>query len=374
MLNTWWGKGVSKVYGKLLPLFIINTIDIMDGNNDGIQEGTMIQRIAFSILMAIFLVVPSFGRGITEPGSESTAVPCTPVRLGALKGPTGIGMIHLFEGNADMPPDTKLSVEAIGSIDTMVARLLSGELDAAVLPLNIATKLYNSGVDYRLLAVVGNGMVKMISTDASIHSLSSLRERTVYIAGQGATPEFLFRIIAKHEGLDPDKDLKMVFSMQPPEIAAGIAAGRIEHAVLPEPFATLALRGNPSSREAFSISDRWKTISGQESYPMSVFIARGACVDKRPDILKALMTAYEASIRNVLSDPTAAGLLVEKHDLGLKATIASVSIPSSAFVFIPAMEARKSVEVLLSVFLSLSPSSIGSKLPNEAFYVKPKRQ
>jgi NitT/TauT family transport system substrate-binding protein len=323
--------------------------------------------------MAMILVVPTFGRGIAEQGSDSTAAACTQVRLGALKGPTGIGMIHLFEEKTDLPPGTKLTVEAIGSIDTMVARLLSGELDAAVLPLNIATKLYNSGVDYRLLAVVGNGMVKMVSTDASIHSLSDLRGRIVHFAGQGATPEFLFRTIAKHEGLDPDKDLTMVFSMQPPEIAANMAVGRVEHAVLPEPFATLALRGNPSSREAFSLSGRWKTISGQESYPMSVLVAKGAYVDKCPDLLRSLMAAYQESIRSVLSDPIAAGLLVEKHDPGLKANIAAASIPSSAFVFIPAIEARTSVEVLLSIFLSLSPSSIGSKLPGEAFYVKLKR-
>jgi NitT/TauT family transport system substrate-binding protein len=295
------------------------------------------------------------------------------IRLGALKGPTGIGMIHLFEGTTVLPREATLSIEAIGSTDTMVARLLSGELDAAVLPVNIAAKLYNSGVDYRLLAVVGNGMVKMVSTDPSIASLADVRGRTVHIAGQGATPEYLFRTVAKHEGLDPDKDLKMVFSMPYPEIAASIAAGRIELAVLPEPFATLALRGNPSARVPFPLSALWKTATGQANYPMSVFVANGKYIDRHPELFAALMAAYKASIQSVLSDPVTAGSLVEKHDLGLKAAIATASIPASEYVFIYAPDARASVEALLSVFLSLSPNSIGSKLPDEAFYVKLKR-
>jgi NitT/TauT family transport system substrate-binding protein len=282
-------------------------------------------------------------------------------------------MIHLFEGTTPLPHGMKLTVEAIGSSDTMVARLLSGELDAAVLPVNIAAKLYNSGVDYRLLAVVGNGMVKLVATDPSVRALADLRGRTVHVAGQGATPEFLLRTIAKHEGLDPDKDLKMVFSMPYPEIAASIAAGLIELAVLPEPFATLALRGNPSARAAFPLSALWKAVTGQENYPMSVFVARGSYVDKRPEVLSALMSAYKASIQSVLEDPAAAGVLVEKHELGLKAPVAAASIPSSGYVFIPAADAKASVETLLSVFMGLSPSSIGSKLPDEAFYVKLKR-
>ncbi len=338
-----------------------------------INSGGMMHRYAASLFIVLFLAFPCFGSGNADGKTPRKGDTTQGIRLGALKGPTGIGMIHLFEGDTPLPRDAELTIEAIGSTDTMVARLLSGELDAAVLPVNIAAKLYNGGVDYRLLAVVGNGMVKLVSTDPSIGSFSDLRGRTVYIAGQGATPEYLFRTIARHEGLDPDRDLKIVFSMPYPEIAASIVAGRIDLAVLPEPFATLALRGNPSARVAFSLSGLWKTATGQASYPMSVFVASGAYIDRHPELIAALMTAYRSSIQNVLADPVTAGVLVEKHDLGLKAPIATASIPASEFVFIPASDARASVEALLSVFLSLSPNSIGSKLPDEAFYVKLKR-
>jgi NitT/TauT family transport system substrate-binding protein len=59
---------------------------------------------------------------------------------------------------------------------------------------------------------------------------------------------------------------------------------------------------------------------------------------------------------------------VEKHDFGLKAAVAAAAIPRSNYVFIPAAEARPSVEALFRVFLQFSPDSIGGGLPGDLFY------
>lgn len=277
-------------------------------------------------------------------------------------------MIRLFENAPDLPDATSASFEAIPSADVMAARLLSGQLDAAVLPVNMAAKLYNSGLPYRLVAVVGNGMVKLISSDSTLTSLGDLRGRDLYVAGQGSTPEFLMRTILLNAGINPDSDLNMIFSMPIPEIAASLSAGRIQSAVLPEPFATLALAGNKSSRVTFSLSEAWTHATGQSDYPMSVFVVRSSLIEERPAAVAALAKAYEGSIRRVVADPVYAGVLVEKHDMGLKAAIATAAIPECAFTYIGAKEARPAVEALLSVFLNAAPASIGSRLPDEAWY------
>jgi len=282
-------------------------------------------------------------------------------------------MIGLFEAPPSLPDGAAASFEAVASADAMAAKLLSGELDAAVLPVNMAAKLYNSGLPYRLVAVVGNGMVKVVTTDPAIRSIADLRGRDAFVAGQGATPEYLLRTVLPKAGLDPSADLRLIFSMPYPEIAASVVAGRIDLAVLPEPFATLALKGNPAARVPFSLSALWTEATGQADYPMSVLVVRASLVADRPGAVAALMDAYAASIRGALADPSAAGLLVEKHDMGLKAPIAAAAIPACAFVFIPAAEARPAVEALLSVFLAASPAAIGSKLPDGGWYATVKR-
>lgn len=332
------------------------------------------KRSIMALLAASACLVP-----LAAMGGKVNTVPSHPalepmvIQIGAIKGPTGIGAIRLFEDDHVLPDNARYAIQGVASADAMVAKMLSGELDAAVLPVNMAAKLYNAGQPYSLLAVVGNGMVKLVTTDATINSIADLKGRDVYVAGQGATPEYLLRAIMPKYGIDADKDVHLIFSMPYPELAASVAAGRIAIAVLPEPFATLALKANAQARVPFSLSTLWSSVTGQADYPMSVFVIRTRLVAERPEAVAALLADYQASISSVLADPAAAGALVEQYDMGLKAAIATAAIPSCAFVFIPALEARASIEALLSVFLASAPASIGSKLPDEAWYASVKR-
>ena len=141
-------------------------------------------------------------------------------------------------------------------------------------------------------------------------------------------------------------------------------------AVLPQPFVTVAKRANPALRQAFSLDSLGQEATGQDDYPMTVFVVKASVIEDRPDAVRALMAAYEASIRSAIADPAAAGALVEKHDFGLKAPVAAAAIPESNYVFMAAPEARAMIEALLSVFLESAPASIGGKLPNDGFYAE----
>lgn len=292
------------------------------------------------------------------------------IRVGAIKGPTGIGMIGLFEAPPTLPDGLTPSFEALAGADAAAAKLLSGELDAAVLPVNMAAKLYNAGLPYRMVALVGNGMVRVLTNDPGLDSVAGLRGTELHVAGQGATPDFVLRTILKHADLEPESSVRLNYSLPYPELAASLASGKIKTAVLPEPFITVAMRADPSLREAFSLDAAWKGATGQDSYPMSVFVVRDALVRERPAGVRALAEAYRGAIRQALADPVAAGALVEKFDFGLKAPIAAAAIPNSAYVFTPAPAARAAVEALLSVFLEAAPGSIGGKLPDAAFYAE----
>jgi len=295
------------------------------------------------------------------------ALPGT-VTVGALKGPTGIGMVRLFESPPSLPGGLKLVTVAVPSADVMAAKVIGGEYDAAVLPINMAAKLYSAGIPIRLAAIVGDGMISFLTSDPAIASLGDLRGKEIAVAGQGATPDYLLRHLLKKAGLDPDKDLRLSYSLPYPEAAAALAAGRIRYAILPEPFATLALASNPSLRAPFDLGALWTASTGQASYPMSAFVVSERLATSAPGAVSALLSAYSDSITWVLANPKAAGLLVEKHDLGLKAAIAEKAIPRSNYVFVAAPRARASVEALLSVFLETAPASVGGTLPDAAFY------
>lgn len=316
------------------------------------------------IILAAFQSALATGQHESEPTQTEAVI----LRIGAIKGPSGIGMVHLLETPPLLPGGDTLTIDLVGSADAIVARLLAGELDAAVVPVNLAAKLYNSGIDYPLAAIVGNGMIKIITTDPGVATIDNLNHRTVHVAGQASTPEFMLRAVLAHRGLTGEAAPKLVFSLPIPEIAASMIAGRIDLAVVPEPFATMILAGNQSAREAFSLASLWKEATGLDDYPMTAFVIKDSTAQDRPASVQALMAAYEDSIAKMLRDPQTAGILAEKFELGLKATVAAKAIPRSNYVFIDAPSSRPMVEGLLKVFLESAPVSVGGRLPDGSFY------
>jgi len=298
------------------------------------------------------------------------AQPKKVLRLGALKGPSGIALIHLFEAPPQLPGGLAFEAEAVGSADVMAAKIISGEYDLAVLPVNMAAKLRSAGIPILLAAVVGNGMVSFLTTDDNLDSIAELKGAEIFVAGQGATPDYLFRKVLISSGLDPSKDLRLSYALPYPETATALAAGKIRYAVLPEPFSTLALLANPSIKRPFDLSALWKTATGYDGYPMTIIAVSERATTEQLDAVKVVLAAVRASITAVKAEPSAAGVLVEKHNMGLKAAIAMKSIPKSEYVFIESAAARPAIEALLSVFMEMSPQSVGGKLPDDKFYAR----
>ncbi|AEJ19451.1 ABC transporter substrate-binding protein [Gracilinema caldarium] len=296
----------------------------------------------------------------------------TPITVYTLKGPSGVGMVKLFEA----PPQATgytIMIEALAQADLMAAKFLSGEAQVGILPANMAAKLASSGKDISVAAVIGQGMLKLISADPTVRSITDLKGTSIEVAGQGATPDYVFRRILHNYKLDPEKDVQLGYALAYPEIAQSLIAGKIKLALLPEPFATMALAGNKDLKVVGDIQAEWVKAGGRENYPMTVLVVSRDLAQKHTAALKAIYEAVENSIVWVTGHPAEAGALVEKYNLGIKAPVATVAIPKSSYVFIPAPQARPSLEALFSAFLEYAPQSIGGKLPSDNFYldVKP---
>lgn len=243
------------------------------------------------------------------------------------------------------------------------------------LPPNLAAKVYNTSSEILLLAVTGKGMLSFLSSDSDITGIENLKGKRVFVAGQASTPEYVLRYLANQAGIPIDTNendsMKLDFSIPTAELAASIASGIIDYAFLPEPFATVAQMNNPKLKSCFDVQKLYQSFSGsKDSYPMTVLVARKSFVQENTSLTKKVLNEVEKAIQFVNEHPQEAGLLVEKHSLGLKAPIVSKSIPKSAFAYSPAFESQKEIEALLSLFLEFAPESIGGKLPSKDFYFK----
>jgi NitT/TauT family transport system substrate-binding protein len=293
-----------------------------------------------------------------------------PLVVYGLKGPSGIGMIRLFE-NPPRIPGFDVKVEALAQADLMAARFIAGEAKVGILPANVAAKIASTGKPVQIAAVLGNGMLSLLSSDPGVRRIEDLQGKTVEVAGQGATPDYVFRRILITKGIRPDTDIRLSYALAYPEIAQSLIAGRIATALLPEPFATMARSGRPDLRQIGDIQEEWIRAGGAANYPMIVLAVDADFARTQPEALRIILNDFRASIAWVLANPAEAGVLAEKHELGLRAPVVAASVPRSNFVFIPAGEAKPALEALFKAFLEFSPVSIGGALPPDSFYLRP---
>ena len=320
---------------------------------------TAITKVITGVFLGLLLAALSMGCRANERHDELT--------IYSIRGPSGVALVRLFEE----PPQIEgfnVKIEALAHADLMAGRFIAGEARVGILPPNMAARIASSGIDIRAAAVIGTGMLSLLTSDPDVRSLQDLRGKTVEVAGQGASPDFVLRRILDFHGLTPERDLTLSYALAHPAIAQALIAGRASTALLPEPFATMALLGKPELRLVADIQEEWTRATGSENFPMTLLVFDGAFASANPSAAKQILEAVKTSIEWVTANPAEAGALVEKHELGLRANVAAAAIPNSSYVFIPAAEARPALEALFRVFLEYAPASIGGALPGDEFY------
>ena len=316
------------------------------------------------VCWALLAAIAGFGFASGKKTAEPAPAPLT---IYGLKGPSGVGMIRLFE----TPPEISgmsVSVEALASGDLMAARFIAGEAKVGILPSNVAAKIAASGKPVQLAAVTGLGMLSLLSSDPAVRTISDLRGKSIAVAGQGAVPDYVFRKILTTYQINPETDVKLDYSLAYPEIAQSLIAGRIDLALIPEPFATMARQGAASLVQVGDIQAEWEKAGGQGNYPITVLVVDARFANENRDGMKTILSAVKDSIEWVKANPAEAGALVEKHDLGLRAPVVTASVPRSNFAFIDAKAARPTLTALYKTLLEFAPDSIGGRLPDDSFY------
>ena len=302
----------------------------------------------------------------------------TQVRIGLLNGPTCVPAAYLMENKKTISTeglDAELTYEKFADPQALLPKMIKKEIDIGFMPANVAAKVYNAGNKSIICcAVVGLGNLVLITTDESIRRFTDLKGKTVNVAGQGATPEYMFRYMLKENKMTwsgEKADVTMDFSIPTAQLAAQLISGKIQYAVVPEPFATIAKTKSDKVITALDFQKEYLELTGEkEIYPLSVMVVRADFAKENPQLMKAFLTEYDAAVNWTIGNAAAAGSLCEKHQLGLAAPVVTKAIPLSNYTYVPATSAKKSIEKLLKLFLENDKASIGGKLPDKGFYYK----
>jgi NitT/TauT family transport system substrate-binding protein len=290
-----------------------------------------------------------------------------PLRVGTLAGVSGLAMVKMM---AEPNVAVHYSFAVYKSPELLTAKVIAGEVDLAALPVNSAALLYNKGVPVRLTAIIGWGVLYLVSDDRSLKSWQSLKGKEVYVAGKGAVSDLLFQYLAMQNGIDPARDLKIQY-MAPAELAQFAAAGKVRYAVLPEPWVSEALLRNSKLRVALDFQQEWRRLEhGRLTYPQTGLIVRQALLYERPAAVNSFLKDLESSIRWIGANPKQGGVLAERY-IQISAGAVRKGLPRYNLHYIDANRARPEVNLFLERLGKMAPEAIGGKLPDAEFIDQP---
>ncbi len=165
--------------------------------------------IILSIIL-FFAINWSVNKNIYAQEAETRAT----IEIGSLKGPTTMGMVKLMNDSEQGLTRNNYQVSMYGTADEIVTGIVSGKIDAAAVPCNLSSVLYNKTKGQVLVTAINTlGVLYLVESGNSVQSVGDLKGKTIYSTGKGTTPEFALNYILTQNGLEPGKDVTIEYKM-----------------------------------------------------------------------------------------------------------------------------------------------------------------
>ena len=308
-------------------------------------------KTLFVLMLAALMALSALGCAKTE---EVKAL-----KVGAMKGPTGMGLAYIMADTEKA--DT---VELFDAPDAVSAKFISGELDVAAVPVNLASVLYNKTEgDTVVLAVNTLGVLYIAENGDSIQSMADLAGKTMHATGQGSTPEYVLSYLLEKNGL---ADVTVEYVGEHAALTQMMAAGEATIGMMPEPNVSAALAKGENLRVALNLTEEWNKVSDSQLV-QGVYVARKANYEENKASIDAFMERVAASVEKVNSAEDAAAVVAGQGIVPSEG-IAKNAIPRANIVCIRGEEMKAAVSGMLQVLFEANPKSVGGALPGDAFY------
>lgn len=313
----------------------------------------------------------------SEPESEAaegtSAASDAAVRVGSLKGPTSMGLVQLMNKNETNEAEGSYAFTMVTAADELLGKMVSGDLDIALIPANVASVLYNkteggiSVIDINTL-----GVLDVVASDESIQSIADLKGKTVYLTGKGTTPDYVFHYLLSENGLT-DQDLTLEFKSEAAEVAAILKEQPDAIGVLPQPFVTAACAQNENLKIVLDLTTEWQAVQGDGGSELvtGVTVVRNEFLQENQPAVDLFLQEHAASSAFANEDPAQAAEWIAAAGIIEKAPVAQKALPYCNITCITGEEMKTALSGYLQVLADQDPSSVGGKLPEDDFYYIP---
>jgi len=290
------------------------------------------------------------------------------ITVATLRGPSAISMIKMIDSLKTL---NKHNVKfEIKNEPVQVRPLLFREkADFAVVPTNMASILYNKGVNYKVAAIPVWGTLYLFGEE-KVNDWQALKGKTIHLMAKGMTPDIMFRYLLDQHGIDPIKDVNLDYSYPTHiELANAVASGKAKMGVISEPLVSMVMNKNKKVNPIFSLNEEWKQKTNKE-IPQTALLVNKELASENPALVNSFLSEYNKSVQWVNANPESAAKLIVKHKILNNEEVAVESIPRCNMYFKYVSETKSQVHEYLNIFYNMNPQTVGGKLPDEDFYYK----
>ncbi len=334
----------------------------------------LLPTVAMSLMASLGVVSCQAGEAGQPPGTEAAAAtqPVT-MEIASLTGPTTIGLAGILASVADATAGEDYSVQVYGTPDEVVPLLVQGKVDAALIPANLAAVVYSktAGTDAAIQVAAVNtlGVLQVVESGDSVHSIADLAGHAVYSTGKGASPEYVLNYLLAANGLTAGDDVTVEYLAEATEVAAAVTATPGAIGVLPQPYVTVLESVDPTVRTALDLTDEWAAVTPGSQLVTGVLVVRAAFAAQHPDAVATFLAEYQASTAWVNDSPTEAAPYIVAAGIVPSEDLAVAAIPACHVTYVAGAELPPLLGGYLQVLFDADPASVGGAMPGNDFYL-----
>ena len=311
-----------------------------------------------TLILTIILVVNLIGCSLSKD-----------VRVKTYNGLPAISICKLIKEEENIKSSYKTSYTIESNDKKLVESLNKKEVDIALVPTDMAAKVYNKNSSYQICASIGQGSYYLVTSDPEVRGFNStLINKEIAIAGENSMTDNIVKAILKKNNID-ETLVKFKYTNTVPELVKTLTLGEIYIGIVPETSLTSLLYKHSGLKILASTNDAYEnTFDISEGYPQFSVIVRKDFADNNKEYVNKFLSKLKESIEFVNNNPLQAGAYGEELKIPIKPQILSKAIKRCNLKFIEIDKFKQNYEYFFDILYNYNNEAVGGTVPDESIY------
>ena len=243
--------------------------------------------------------------------------------------------------------------------------------DIAIVPTDMATKVYNKNSNYQICASIGEGSYYLVTSDPTITGFNStLINKDVAIIEENSMIDIISKSILNKNNVD-DSKVNFKYVSSAPEIVTTLALGNIRTGIVPETSLTTLLYKHSGLKILTSTNEAYeKAFNIKEGYSQFSIIVKKDFAKDNKEYVNEFLSKVKSSIDFVNKNPLQAGAYGEELSIPIKPQVLSKAIKRCNLKFIIVDEFKNNYKELFNILYNYNKEAVGGTVIDESIYYK----